>query len=361
MGKKGISSFELKAIVNELQILVRGKVSQIYHQEKREMLFQLHAPGQGKKLVKIIPGKYLCLTDTKHAPTRPTGFCMLLRKYLSNAFIKSVEQFESQRILVFELEKKDKFFLIIELFSKGNVVLTDSNYKIIGTLMWQKWKDRTVKPGERYIFPKSDINWITISKKEFFDVLVGSDKKNLATSLATQIGLGGVYAEEVCKMAKVDKGMLPGDVDSRISSKLFDALKKLIVSIEKPKGFVYENEITPVELIDDKVVETMDSYSMALDKINPFEVKSPYDKKIITLKKMIENQSLAITEQEKNIDLNTKMGELIYEKYTQLQKLLDIVSSLKKDMDWKEISVELKKEKKISSVDLKRKMVVIDL
>jgi len=356
MGKKGISSFELKAIVNELQILVRGKVSQIYHQEKKEMLFQLHAPGQGKKLVKIIPGKYLCLTDTKNAPTRPTGFCMLLRKYLSNAFIKSVEQFESQRILVFELEKKEKFFLIIELFSKGNVVLCDSNHKIIGTLMWQKWKDRTVKPGEIYIFPKSDINWITISKDEFFKVIEGSDKKNLATSLATQIGLGGVYAEEVCKMAKVDSKMFPGEVSREVSDKLHGTLHELISKIKEPKGFVYENEITPVELVDDKVVEVM-----ALDKINPFEVKSPYDKRIITLKKMIENQSLAIVDQEKNIDLNTKMGELIYEKYTALQKLLDIVSGMKKEMDWKEIAKELKKEKKISSVDLKRKMVVINL
>ncbi|HIJ10943.1 TPA: hypothetical protein HA278_02705, partial [Candidatus Woesearchaeota archaeon] len=75
MPKKSISSIELAAIVNELQILVKGKVSQIYHQEKKEILFQLHAVGKGKQLLKVIPGKYVCLTTQKNATLRPTGFC----------------------------------------------------------------------------------------------------------------------------------------------------------------------------------------------------------------------------------------------------------------------------------------------
>ena len=114
MPKKTISSLELAALVNELQILVKGKVSQIYDFDKKEILLQLHAPGKGKQLLKIIPGKFICLTKEKKVQLRPTGFCMQLRKYLDNAFIKDIYQQDAERIIVFELEKQNKYYLIIK-------------------------------------------------------------------------------------------------------------------------------------------------------------------------------------------------------------------------------------------------------
>ena len=112
MPKKAISSLELAALVNELQFLVQGKISQIYHQEKKEMLLQLHARGRGKELLKIISGKWLCLTGMKLVPLRPSGFCMQLRKYINNAVIKDIYQKDAERIVVFELEKEKRYSLI---------------------------------------------------------------------------------------------------------------------------------------------------------------------------------------------------------------------------------------------------------
>ena len=42
MNKKSVASIELAALVNELQFLVKGKVSQIYHQDKKEVLLQFY-------------------------------------------------------------------------------------------------------------------------------------------------------------------------------------------------------------------------------------------------------------------------------------------------------------------------------
>ena len=92
MPKKSISSLELAALVNELQFLVNGKVSQIYHPESNVLLLQLHAPGKGKQLLKIISGKWLCLTQQKESALKPSGFCMQLRKYIDNAIIKNLYQ-----------------------------------------------------------------------------------------------------------------------------------------------------------------------------------------------------------------------------------------------------------------------------
>jgi len=355
--KKGISSLELAALINELQFLVKGKVSQIYHQD-HQVYLQLHAVGQGKQLLKIIPGKYLSITLEKETVQRPSGFCMQLRKYLSNAYTKNIYQKDAERIVVFEFEKQQTFYLIVELFSKGNIILTDKDYNIISVFVWQKWKDRVVKPKEKYVFPTPGTNWKTIDEKELSTILNKSEKKNLATSLATEVNLGGVYAEEVLKRAGLEKSVLPKEGNAK---KIISEIKKMIKEIKEPKGYIYDDDMTPLPLQYQKEKSVTKTYNEAINTINPFLVKSPYEKKIATLKRMIEQQEEAILLQEKNIDENTKKGELIYEKYTPLQKLLDIVKEMKKTKDWSDISSALKKEKKIKKVDLKNKKVVIEL
>lgn len=362
MMKKSVASLELAALVNELQFLVKGKLSQVYHQEKKELLFQLHAPGKGKQLLKVIPGKYLCLTKKKEAPLRPSSFCMQLRKYLDNAFIKDIYQKDAERIVVFELEKREKYFLIIELFSKGNLILTDDKHNIVAVLERQTWKERVIKPKERYLFPSSGVNWKKITEKELINIFKRSEKKNLAVSLATEVGLGGLYAEEICRKADIDKNKTPKEVNKKEVKLIIKAIKEFQESIKKPSGFVYEEQITPFPLVGEKEKKKTATYGEALDTLNPFQAISPYEKKIKTLQRMISQQEEAIKSQKRKINLNTKKGETVYEKYQPLQKLLDFVKKSREDnKEWKEIEKELKKIKKIKMVDLKNKKIIIDL
>ena len=362
MPKKNLTSFELTAIINELQFLVNGRISQVYHQEKMELLFQLHAKGEGKKLLKIVPGKFLCLTGRKETPLKPSSFCMQLRKYLNNSFIRRIEQKGSERVVVFEIEKKEKYYMIIELFSRGNLILTDLEDNTIAALEQKRWKDRNVKVKEKYIFPTAGINWKKVSEKELATVFKKSEKKNLATSLATEIGLGGLYAEEVCKLAKVDKDKSQKDVTGKEIQALLKSLKELLKLIETPAGFIYEDNITPFALDDIKENKKTKTYNEAIDTLNPFEIVSPYEQRINSLKRIISNQDQSITKQESKIELNKKKGEIVYENYQPLQKILDYVNSARKEgKEWLEIEKELKKVKKIRGISLKNKKVVIDL
>ncbi len=349
--KKNISSVELAALIKELQFVERGKVSQIYHQDKKELLLQLHAIGQGKQLLKIVPGKFLCLTHEKHPPLRPTGFCMQLRKYISNASIKKLYQQGSERIVVFELEKKEKFYLIIELFSKGNIILTDKNFVIIGTLERQIWKDRSVVAKEKYVFPTPGVDWKKLTSVELGKVLKKSDKKNLATSLATKVGLGGVFAEEVCARSEVDGKLLPYEGDA---AKLLKGIKS--VMNEDVKGYIYDVEITPFRLNGKEVKQEVETYNEAVNTIKAFVKSSPYEKKIAALCKIIEGQEDNMAAMEQDIKDNTAKGDLIYEKYEDLRKLVEYAQG-----DWRVVSKELKKLKKIDSVDMKNRKVVIEL
>ena len=361
MKKKSISSLELAALINELQFLTKGKVSQIYHQEKTELLLQLHAPGEGKQLLKIVPGKFLCLTKNKNPPIKPSGFCMQLRKYLDNAFIQNVYQKKAERIVIFEFDKKGMYYLIVELFSKGNIILTNGEYQIIGALEQQTWKDRTVRSREKYVFPTPGVNWKEIKLEEFREIIEKSDKKNLATTLATEVNLGGVYAEEVCSRAPIDKNKLPKDVNEKETKLIFSEIKEIVRLIENPKGFIYEEQLTPIPLTKEKLVGTTKTYNESINMLKPFVVVSPYEKRINTIKRMINEQEGAIESLQKKIELNKQKGELIYEKYTPLQKMIEIVKDLKKEKGWEEVASQLKKEKNIKHVDLKNKKIVINL
>src|SRR3989344_663006 len=306
MPKKSISSLELTALVNELQFLVQSKLSQIYHQDEKELLLQFHVTGTGKELLKIIAGKLLCLTSNKDAPIKPSAFCMQLRKYIEGAFLESLYQKDAERVVVFELEKKDRYYFIVELFSKGNVILTDKNYQIIGVLEEQIWKDRAVKPKEKYIFPLAGHNWKTITPKELKEVFEKSEKRNTATTLATEVGLGGIYAEEVCLLNEIDKDKSPKTVTSEEAQKVVKTIHNLLHLVESPGGYIYEEEITPFPLQGQKVVQETKTYSEAIDGLNPFQIVSPYVQKIKSLEKNISDQQETMRKHEVGVELNRR-------------------------------------------------------
>jgi len=359
--KKSLASVEIAAIIHELQRLVKGKVSQIYDYGEKELLLQVHAPQLGKQLLRIIPGKLLNLTDKKETSLRPTGFCMQLRKYIDNATINKIEQQNSERIVIIELEKKERFYLIIEFFSTGNIILTDNTLNIIGVLHRQIWKDRAVKPRETYVFPEHKAQWKDISSQDLEELLNKSEKKNIATALATEVSLGGVYAEEICKQTQVDKNKLPTELSREEVQKLAGGMKALLKLIANPHGYIYEQEISPFPLSDAIPIKKMETYNEAINTLNPLEVASPFEKKISGIKKMITEQEESIKELQEKIDRNKRKGELIYEHYPALQKLLQIVQELRKSHDWNFIEKELKKEKRIRQVNLKDKKIRIDL
>ncbi|MBT4651548.1 hypothetical protein HOC13_03420 [Candidatus Woesearchaeota archaeon] len=359
MVKKNLTSLELAAMTNELQFLVRGKISQIYHQDKKELLFQIHVPGEGKVFLKVTPGKFIYITEKKNAPLKPSGFCMQLRKYLDGAFIKKIEQRGSERVLVVELEKKEKYSLVLEMFSKGNLILMDEKGKIITVLEWQIWKDRTVKPGEKYIFPEEGVDWRNLDLKGLGKVIRGSGKKSLAIALAMDVRLGGVYAEEVCKVLGLDKEIPPKDVSDDQLELVFDTIKQFLKKIEKPMGCVYEEEIAPFLLMGRELKEERQSYSGALDTLKPVEVVSPQEKKIQWMKGIIKKQEETMDGFKVKIEENAEKGEWIYNHYSQLQKLLELIEEMKKEKSWEEIKKELKKEKKIKQINLKEKKVVL--
>ncbi len=76
---------------------------------------------------------------------------MLLRKHLGGGFIDAIEQHQFDRIVKIRI---GDYTLIGELFRRGgNIILVDSENKIVAALRYEEYKDRAIKPKAEYKFP----------------------------------------------------------------------------------------------------------------------------------------------------------------------------------------------------------------
>ena len=227
--KSELTSLDLYYLVKEFQDLVGARIDKIYEQEedKNEFLFIFHKSGVGKMMLRIKLPELAYLTDYKQTfPDTPPGYCMFLRKHLSGAKIKEIRQKGFERILEIFFTTKDGIrILICELFSKGNMLLVDEELKIRGLLKSQNWQARIVRGGVKYEYPPEQTNTTSIGQEQFKDIISKSKMDSIVKTLAVDFGLGGFYAEELCKRAKINKEKKR--LDEKELGKLFNELKGL--------------------------------------------------------------------------------------------------------------------------------------
>jgi len=135
--KQSISSLELKYLLNEIKVLMGGKIDRIYHPKEKELYIIFHISGEGKKNLRLIAGKLLYLTNNKPSMPEASSFCGFLRNHLNNSKIKNIEQLGSERIVKFTFDTFDgknnvDQILIVELYGSGNFILCDSENNILG-------------------------------------------------------------------------------------------------------------------------------------------------------------------------------------------------------------------------------------
>jgi len=98
---KQISALELHFLVKEFKYLESSRVDKIYNTGKDEVYIQFYKSNVGKKLLRIINGKAIFLTETKIVDETPSGFRTFLKKHLEGKFLETVIQLEPERILKF--------------------------------------------------------------------------------------------------------------------------------------------------------------------------------------------------------------------------------------------------------------------
>ena len=369
---KQLSSLDMHFLLQELKDIENSRVDKLYNYGKEEAYIQLHKANAGKSILRIIPGKAIFLALEKSIDETPSGFCMLLRKHLEGKFLDSIHQLEPERILELVFKSKDETrILYIEFFGKGNIVLCDENHKIIDSLIRHKFKDRTIFPKEQYKHPSMEYDLFKIKDDELANLLKNAKKDKIITSLATELGLGGVYSEEICILSDIDKNTEPNEISEKQVKNIVNSIKKIINKKSNPKIILENDEFTDVAPIDlefyvDYKNKKFSSFNEALEEYYAHQLKSikkesPYTNKINELNRIIEEQKMSLEGLKSKEEENRKKAEAIYNNYQLIKEVLEEINKASKKYSWEEIKEKLKGHKLIKDVDVKNKTVVVDI
>ena len=150
-----MSGLDLRAIANELSQMVGSHCKKCYQPHYEQVVLRLRAKSGGNTDLVLIRGKRIYTSQRdRPMPQYPAPFAMVLRKVLTNARLKAVEQVGFDRVLRFIFENSHgTFHLYVEVFRDGNIILTDGEDMIIQPLTHATYADRTLKKGVQYSPP----------------------------------------------------------------------------------------------------------------------------------------------------------------------------------------------------------------
>ncbi len=193
------------------------------------------------------------------------------------------------------------------------------------------------------------------------------NKEMISKTLAVQFGFGGVYAKELCLIAGIEPNSK--EIDENEMKALLKSIKSITSRKISPVVY-YSNskikDIKPFELEIYKGLrkEGKATFSSAVEFAAGIEAPKKItksQKELARLQKIISMQESKINELGKSAEENTRKGELIYEKYQLLGKVLEEIKKARKTHSWKEIKEKLKSHKLIKDVNVKTGEIVVEV
>ena len=375
--KNQLAALELKALASELQQLAGSRLDQVYDlvgnisEPGKRLVFQLATSESKRFLVAVAPFGVFA-SPSRPNTEGPGSFCSLLRHHLENARLLSISQLGSERILECVFSSKNR--ILVELFSKGNVILVDDQNVIVGAAQHQVWKDRTVRPGFTYSPPPATADFSAISEQQFFKIILSSEKDSIVKALAVDCGLSGAYAEEVCSAASVDKLNKPSQLSQAESGRLFSSLKELLSRKLQPlavldNGSIVEAFPFPTAATTIAKIKPFPSFNNAVEALLLLMLESSISasrtskssRQVKEMEIAILQQKATIAEMEKGVRENTRAAELIYEHYQDVKQILDDYNRLRRTFTPEQLREYFAANRKIKSIDEKAGTITLEI
>ncbi|GET86350.1 hypothetical protein, conserved [Leishmania tarentolae] len=156
MVKQRMTALDVRATVEEMRATLIGlRLLNIYNIDNKMFLFKF-GHGENKRNVLLESGTRFHLTElTREKPKVPSQFTLKLRKHIRAWRLDSIAQLQHDRTidLCFGVSSTEGcFHIIVELFSKGNVILTDHAYTIMMLLRTHR-DDEGLKLMVNQVYP----------------------------------------------------------------------------------------------------------------------------------------------------------------------------------------------------------------
>ncbi len=330
-------------IVKQLrEKLLDGYLNNVQTIDKNVWKLKIHK----KKTKELIVTPEICFISEKLFPvTDILGFEKYLKKKMYNQKIKDIYQDKNNKVICFVF---DKYNLIFEFFSNSNIILTDLDFIIITSKQKEAWKDRSIKKGEKYLFPGGeDIKLKT--EKEINEELKDLDQKEIIKVLSKKYNVAPIEVNEII------------DNKKNIIKEIF---KKY--TLEKPKLKIIEKDKKKIGIVSKNGEDIFSFFE------NYFSEKYENKEVVIEKKKKDKNREILEIQENKKIEILEKIksleqeGEFIYNYFTIIENInKQIKIAIDKKINEKEIIEKInqiikKDNLKINSINQKNKAYEIE-
>lgn len=318
------TNLDIFAEVKNLQQYLNFRLINIYELSSKIFILKLTNKIE-KVFIKLVSGFRFHTIDEKpqNCKQMPNTFVQKMRKHMNNKRLISVKQYGLDRIVDLQFgENEYAFHIILEIYSTGNVILTDSKYNILSLQRRYVNDEIDISVGKNY--PKEKFMKLNFLDNEKVDEWKERGINDLFHKENPFVQLGPVFLKQY---------------DGQVID--YDKIKEDYLNLNLSKGFVVGKTYTPIlpVNIEYKEYETFDK--MAKDFYR--ETDLSIDGKKSRCKKNIDNGKKSKCKYErakkdimkrtnnlkKKIDKNEIVGQWIYMNADEI----DVIMSKIKNMD----------------------------
>ncbi|MBZ3876663.1 Nuclear export mediator factor NEMF [Sciurus carolinensis] len=382
--KTRFSTIDLRAVLAELNASLLGmRVNNVYDVDNKTYLIRLQKPDFKATLL-LESGIRIHTTEFEWPKNMmPSSFAMKCRKHLKSRRLVSAKQLGVDRIVDFQFGSDEAaYHLIIELYDRGNIVLTDYEYLILNILRFRTDEADDVKFAvrERYPVDHARAAEPLLTLERLTEVIASAPKGELLKRILNPLLPYGPALIEHCLIENGFSGNVK--VDEKLESK---DVEKVLICLQKAeeymkttsnfngKGYIIQKREIKPSLEVDKPVEDILTY----EEFHPFlfsqHSQCPYiefesfDKAVDEFYSKIEGQKIDLKalQQEKQAlkkldnvrkdhenrlealqqaqEIDKLKGELIEMNLQIVDRAIQVVrSALANQIDWTEIGVIVK-------------------
>lgn len=373
-----LSSLDVRLLALELRALEDGFVDKVYETRPGEFALKVRHPREGPTHLILRPGAFVArAAEPPEAPETPTTVAMTLRKLLTGARLRRIDQHEFDRVLRVALERRgEPIELVVELFGKGNLIVAGPDGTILFALRTETFAHRTIRRGEKLVFPPPRVNPLTLPRTKFEDLAQASEKDTVRF-LALDLSLGGDLAEETVHRAGVSKARKANELDEEDLERLWAALRSLLEGPAQPavasttKGTQIQGVALQAPVFRDAEREATANLSEAILRVAAADnVEKPKaDEEAARLERQIVHQERGVAELGVEADRWERRGHLLFANYTTAANVLQKAKATIEATSWGAFAERIKARtdeadawtRSLASVDPKRARIVLRL
>ncbi|CAH8467235.1 unnamed protein product [Schistosoma rodhaini] len=158
------TTFDVMVSVSEIKNRILGyRVNNIYDVDNKTYLLKLASTKSDDKTILLLEsGSRLHITDFDWPKNiMPSGFSMKLRKHIRNKKIVDISQIGADRVVDIHIGyESSAYHLIVELYDRGNMLLTDESFTILHLLRPRTDKNQNIRFAAHEKYPTTSCRQI---------------------------------------------------------------------------------------------------------------------------------------------------------------------------------------------------------